>query len=76
VLPSQIRLLHPSTPAPYAPLGGRSINDSVLVQQLVVRGHHEAARADNAIRRYPHSVMHARARRDGVEVAHARRFDT
>ena len=76
VLPPKIRLLHPPTPAPYPPLRGRSINNSVLVQDLIVRRHDETTRANDAIRRNPYSMVHARSRRDRVEVAHARRFDS
>jgi hypothetical protein len=76
MLPSEIRFLHPSTSAPYASLGGWPINDRVLIQQLIIRGHNEAACADNAVGRYPYCVMHACACRDRIEVAHARRFDT
>ena len=75
VFPAEIRLLQPPTPAPDAPLGRGSINDRVLVQDLIIRGHHEASCTDNTVRGNPHSVVHARARRDRVEVAHARRFD-
>jgi hypothetical protein len=72
VLPTEIRLLHPSTSAPYPPLPGGPINHRVLVQDLVVRGNDEATSADDAIRGNSHSVVHARPCRDRVEVAHAR----
>jgi hypothetical protein len=76
VLPPKIRLLHPPTPAPYPPLRGRPINNGVLVQDLIVRRHDETTRANDAVRRNPHSVVHARSRRNRVEVAHARRLDS
>ena len=76
VLPPKIRLLHPPTPAPYPPLRGRPINNSVLVQNFIVRRHDETARTNDAIRRNPYSMVHARSRRNRVEVAHARRFDS
>lgn len=49
VLPTEIHLLHPPTPAPNAALGKEPINDCVLVQELIIRGHHEATCADNAV---------------------------
>jgi len=49
VLPTEIHLLHPPTPAPNAPLGRGPINNCVLVQDLIIRGNNEATCADNAI---------------------------
>lgn len=76
MFPSQIRLLHPSTPTPYASFRGRPIDDRVLVQDFIIGRHQEATSADNAVRGYSHGVMNARSCRDRVEVAHTRRFHT
>ena len=75
MFPPKIRLLHLPTPAPYPPLRGWPINNSVLVQHLIVRRQDQTTRANNAIRRNPHCMVHARSRRNRVEVAYARRFD-
>ena len=76
MLPSQIPLLHPSTPTPYASFRGRPIDNRVFVQDFIICWHYEATSADNTVRGYSHGVMHTSTCRYRVEVAHTRRFHT
>lgn len=71
----QVSLLYLASATPDVFLDSRSIHGRVLAQRLVLGRYHQTACTDDAVVGYPHGVMHARSRRDGVVVAYGRRLD-
>lgn len=71
----QVSLLNPSSPTPGPSLCSGSEDGGVVVEGLVVSRNHQACRTDDAVIRYSYSMVDARTRRYGVEVANGGAFN-
>ena len=72
----KVSFLYPPSTAPYPLLGCGSIDDSILVQDVVFEGYDETSCADDAVRCYTDRIMDSRTSAEGVEVTDGGAFDT
>ena len=68
----QVSLLDLAPTTPYSFLGSGAIHRRVLVQRLVLGRYHQTTRTDDTVVGYPHRMMHARSRRNGVVISYRR----
>ena len=72
----EVGFLYPPSAAPYSLFCCGSINDSILVQDVVFEGYDEASCADDTVRCYANCVMDSRTSAEGVKVTDGGAFDT
>ena len=72
----EVGLLYPPSTAPYPLFCCGSINDSILIQDVVFEGYDETPCANDTVRCYADCIVNSRTSAEGVEVTDGGAFDT